>query len=215
MSPPSQPPPSHQIPGVPSKSIGGAAYLVGVVVLLGLAVGLFVWKKNQPATTITAQSAAVTATAPSASAKPPALMYAPPPPPKIEEEPDAGAPQMKGTAPKGTGAPAGTGVPSGPCSSKCEGTASGALKAALLGKAQTAQGCYQRALRTSDVSGKMTVSVQVSSTGSVCSASIANDSLNSPEVASCVLGRFRGQSLPPPDGGCVTVNIPISFQSKQ
>ena len=87
--------------------------------------------------------------------------------------------------------------------------------AALVGKAQTAQGCYQRALRTTDVSGSMTVSVQVSSTGSVCNVSIANDTLHSPEVSSCVLGRFRGQSLPPPNGGCITANIPISFKSKQ
>jgi hypothetical protein len=214
VSAPSQPPPSHDIPGVPSKSIGGAAYLVGVVVLLALAVALFVWKKNQPAT-VTAQSATVTAPAASTPAPPP-LMYAPPPPPKIEEEPDAGASAPKGVpVAKGTGSPAGTAAPVGGCGSKCEGTMSGALQAALVGKAQTAQGCYQRALRTSDVSGSMTVSVQVSNTGSVCNVSIANDTLHSAEVSSCVLGRFRGQSLPPPNGGCITANIPISFKSKQ
>jgi len=213
---PSQPPPSENIPGVPSKSIGGAAYLVGVVVLLALAIGLFVWKKNQPSTTVTSQSAVVTASAPSASAPAaPQLMYAPPPPPKLEEEPDAGVAPKGVPVAKGTGGPAGTAVPVGPCSAKCDGTMSGGLQAALVGKAQTAQGCYQRALRTTDVSGSMTVSVQVSSTGSVCNVSIANDTLHSPEVSSCVLGRFRGQSLPPPNGGCITANIPISFKSKQ
>lgn len=216
MPAPSQPPPSENIPGVPSKSLGGAAYLVGVVVLLALAIGLFVWKKNQPTTTVTAQSATVTASAPAASSPAaPALMYAPPPPPKIEEEPDAGVVAKGGSLPKGTGAPAGTGAPVGPCSAKCDGTMSGALQAALVGKAQTAQGCYQRALRTTDVSGSMTVSVQVSNAGSVCNVSIANDTLHSAEVSSCVLGRFRGQSLPPPNGGCITANIPISFKSKQ
>jgi hypothetical protein len=213
---PSQPPPSENIPGVPSKSLGGAAYLVGVVVLLALAVGLFVWKKNQPTATVTSQSATVTASAPAASTPAaPALMYAPPPPPKLEEEPDAGAAPKGAPVAKGTGGPAGTAAPVGPCSAKCDGPSSGALNAALSGRAQTAQGCYQRALRTTDVSGSLTVSVQVSSTGSVCNVGIVNDTLHSPEVSSCVLGRFRGQSFPPPSGNCSTVNIPISFKSKQ
>jgi hypothetical protein len=61
----------------------------------------------------------------------------------------------------------------------------------------------------------MTVSVQVGPSGSVCNASLAADSVHSSEIASCVLNRFRGQSFPPPSGGCVTVNIPISFTIKQ
>ena len=86
---------------------------------------------------------------------------------------------------------------------------------ALRAKAQSATGCYQRALRTSEVSGSMTVSVQVGPSGSVCSASIVNDSVHSAEVSTCVLSRFRGQTFPPPTEGCVTVGIPISFTIKQ
>ena len=60
----------------------------------------------------------------------------------------------------------------------------------------------------------MTVRVQVGPSGSVCSASLTNDSVHSGEISSCVLGRFRGQSFPAP-GECATVDIPISFTIKQ
>ena len=150
----------------------------------------------------------VTATAPP-KAEAPVSLYAPPPPPKLDEEDagvDAGAPPQKsGAGPVGPG----------PCSGTCTGQATGALQSALRSRAQSAQGCYNRALRTSEVSGSMTVSVQVGAGGQVCSASLANDSVHSNEISSCVLGRFRGQSFPPPSGGCVTVNIPISFTIKQ
>ena len=57
--------------------------------------------------------------------------------------------------------------------------------------------------------------MQVGPSGQVCNASLANDSVHSNEIATCVLSRFRGQTFPPPSGGCVTVNIPISFTIKQ
>ena len=60
----------------------------------------------------------------------------------------------------------------------------------------------------------MTVSVQVGPSGQVCSAAITNDSVHSNEISQCVLGRFRSGSFPPPTGGCVTANIPISFTIK-
>jgi hypothetical protein len=61
----------------------------------------------------------------------------------------------------------------------------------------------------------MTVSVQVASTGAVCSAALIEDTVGSGEIASCVLGRFRGKSFPPPKSGCVVVNVPINFTIKQ
>ena len=203
---PSDPPPSSQLPG--RSSSGGGLYLLGALLLIGAAAMLYVWKK--PAQ-VTPQATTVTATA---SAKPPAdepvALYAPPPPPKLDEL-DAGVDAGKPAA-KGTGGPATAGP--GPCGS-CTGTATGALQSALRGRAQSAQGCYNRALRTSEVSGSMTVSVQVGPSGQVCAASLAADSVHSNEISTCVLGRFRGQSFPPPTGGCVTVNIPISFAIKQ
>lgn len=204
MPEPSQPP-----PGIPEKS-GGGLYLIGALVLVGAAAALFFWKRS-PSTPTTPQTVVVTA---SATAKPeaPQMLYAPPPPPKLDDEPDAGA--DAGAAP--TKAAGGPGVPGpGPCGGACNGQATPALQSALRGRAQSAQGCYNRALRTSEVSGSLTVSVQVGPSGQVCSASLANDTVHSNEVSSCVLGRFRGQSFPAPSGGCVTVNIPISFTIKQ
>ncbi len=199
----SQPPPSTK---VPEKS-GGGLYLLGALLLVGAALALFYWK--QSGATSTPQSATVVS-APPPRKEEPVTLYAPPPPPKLDEEDagvDAGAPAQKsgGSGPVGPG----------PCGAACVGQATGPLQSALRSRAQSAQGCYNRALRTSEVSGSMTVSVQVGPSGQVCNASLANDTVHSNEVSSCVLGRFRGQSFPPPSGGCVTVNIPIAFTIKQ
>jgi TonB family protein len=202
---PSQPPPSSRIP---EKSSGGGLYLVGAVLLVAAALGLYFWKRPSP--TATPQAATVVVSASPPKIEEPAALYAPPPPPKLDEEDagvDAGPPAQKS---------GGRAVGPGPCAGSCDGrTAGGALQSALRGRAQSAQGCYNRALRTSEVSGSMTVRVQVGPSGQVCSASLANDSVHSNEIASCVLGRFRGQTFPPPQDGCVTVDIPIAFTIKQ
>lgn len=205
MAPPSVPPPSSKIPG---NSSGSGAYIVGFVALAGLVAALLLWKKcSAPQPTATPQAVTVSATA---TQEAPISLNAPPPPPKIEDLPDAGSDAGK-VASKGTtnGAPG-----PGPCGN-CAGSAPDGLKSALRSTAQSAQGCYQRALRTSEVSGSMTVAVNVSSTGGVCGVSIVNDSTNSGEVRSCVLGKFQGRTFPAPSGGCVSVNIPISFTIKQ
>ncbi|WP_437733064.1 AgmX/PglI C-terminal domain-containing protein [Sorangium sp. So ce1335] len=200
------PPSSQQIPG---KSGNSGLYIAGMVVLAALMAGLLYWKmRPEPAAPTPAPTAAVPVA--SKPADPPPL-FAPPPPPPVDEVEDAGADAGKvasGQSPAATG--------KSPCSGKCgDGASSPALDSAVLGLARSAQGCYNRALRTSEVSGKLTVSVQVASTGAVCSASILNDTVGSGEIASCVLGRFRGKSLPPPQSGCVVVNVPINFTIKQ
>jgi TonB family protein len=200
---------------IPGRSSGSGPYILGIVVLAVLAAGL-IWKVKTAPSTPESVSTVVVAAPPSAPPpEAPQLMAAPPPPPKLDED-DGGPPDasVKPSAPRVAGSGAAAPGP-GPCGGPCQGSASGALSSALRSTAQTAQGCYNRALRTSEVSGSMTVSVQVGPNGSVCSASLANDSVHSNEVASCVLGRFRSKTFPPPSGGCVTVNIPISFTIKQ
>lgn len=199
--PASTPPPSSQIPG---KSGGSGPYIAGVLVLAVLLGGLILWRIRSsdpppaPPPIVSVQK----------TSEPPVPQFSPPPPPKIEEV-DAGA---EDAGPKTAGKPGGG---AGPCSGKCNGAASAALQSALRGTAQSAQGCYNRALRTSAVSGSLTVSVQVGANGAVCGASISNDSVGSREISQCVLGRFQGKTFPPPDGGCMTVNIPVSFTIKQ
>lgn len=209
MTSPSQPPPSSKIPG---RSSGSGLYLIGIVLLALGALGLFLWKRGS---TIVVEQPQVTAP-PTAATTAEALpqLYAPPPPPKIEEEPDAGAKASTSGQPSSKGP--GVAAPGpGQCGGRCDGPGSPALQAALRTTAQSAQGCYNRALRTSEASGRLVVSVQVASNGSVCSASLAEDAVHSGEISSCVLGRFRGHTFPPPQGGCATVNIPISFAIKQ
>jgi hypothetical protein len=136
----------------------------------------------------------------------------PPPPPPPKEEPDAGADSGaqagQGGGVKGAGA-------STACSKCGEGQSSAALQSALSSAAQSAQGCYNRAIQRSAVSGRLSVSVQVGQNGAVCGAAITNDSVHSGDISSCVLGRFRGRTFPAPQSGCVVVNIPINFTIKE
>jgi len=201
----SQPPPSGQIPGKPRNS---GLYIAGIAVLCALMGGLLYWRfRPEPAPSAPTPTAATTAQP--APAEPPPV-FAPPPPPPPEEVADAGATAAK---PSGSGVGA---AGKGPCGGRCgDGEPSSALTSAVNGAAQSARGCYNRALRTAEVSGRMVVSIQVGSTGAVCSASIAEDSVQSSEISSCVLGRFRGKSFPPPTSGCVVVNVPINFTIKQ
>ena len=179
----SKPPPSSEIPGAPQG--GGGPYLVGILVLAALAGALFVWKRSMREPTAlpllsTAVSAAITS-------RPEAPVFAPPPPPKLDDEPiaasDGDAGKVKSTGPSGPG----------PCGNSCAGQATGALQSALTSHARSAQGCYNRALRNSEVSGKLRVSVQVGQGGQVCSASIVEDTVHSTEVSSCVRVALSGR----------------------
>jgi outer membrane biosynthesis protein TonB len=202
--PASTPPPSSAIPG---KSGGAGPYIGGVLLLAVLIGGLVCWKMKSAPGDNPAPAPIVSMAQPEPQPTP---QFAPPPPPKIEEE-DAGTdagPKVAGTGKGGTPSPTG-------CGGKCDFASGSALNSALTSTARSAQGCYNRALRTSEVSGSLTVSVQVGPNGQVCSAGIVNDSVHSGEISSCVLGRFRGKTFPAPQGGCATVNIPINFTIKQ
>lgn len=187
---------------VPEKS-GAGMYLLFALLLLAAAGGLyFATRKDPPPPPPVSE----------AVKPPPPVMDtpAPPPPPSAEEvvEVDAGTDAgPKKVASGGSGG--------GSCSKCGEGKPSGALNSAIRNAAGAAQGCYRRALRQNAASGSMTVSVQVGSTGNVCGASIVNDSVGSSEISNCVLGRFKGQNFPPPESGCVVVNVPISFKLQE
>ncbi len=187
-----------------SKS-GSGVYLIGVLLLAGAIGGIvyFTHKdppKTEPTTTL--------------EVKPPEPVHnvpPPPPPPKLEDLPDAG--DDAGDAGKAEVKPSsGSGAGGGVCSKCTEGVTSSALNSKVQSLAGSAQGCYNRALRSSAASGKIVVSVQVGANGSVCSAAITNDTVGSGEISQCVLGRFRSASLPPPEKGCVTIQVPINFK---
>lgn len=233
--PDSDPPPPDEIPGVSS---GAGLYLTGIIILALASAGLLYWRfRERPPQVVQTQ-------APVAAGKDaqlnPGVYNAPPPPPPPSETAKGGA-ASQGTAaaktassaspgasaagasatpgssatPGAPGAASAAPVGAGPCSACGEGQFSGALTSALQSAAAGARACYNRALKTSEVSGSINVSVQVGSTGAVCGASITKDTVGSGEIAACVLAKFQGKSFPAPQSGCVVVNIPIKFEIKQ
>jgi hypothetical protein len=89
------------------------------------------------------------------------------------------------------------------------------LESKVAARAGMARGCYNRALRQSEASGSLTVSVSIGADGSVCSSRIVKDTVRSPAISSCVLSKFSGVSFPRPKVGCVVINIPIAFKTKK
>ena len=186
----------------PPPTSGGAIYVVLAVALVVAIIGLVYWKlkgSDAPATALTAAPVATTA----------APLAEPPPPPPPVDEPvaavDAGPTRVATT---NYGGPCG--VP------RCGGSINNALSSAVSARAGAARPCYERALRVnSNLQGKLTVSVRVDPQGNVCSASITQDAVRSPEVSNCVTGMFRSAKFPPPTGGCMDVNIPLNFTPRE
>ncbi len=196
-----------QSPSVAPQSGGNGPYLVGIVVLLLLGGGIYyATRGNAPTPPV----------APLKSAEPITEQAPPPPPPP--PPPPAEEPSAEPTASAKAGA-SGVGMRGGapsPCSAKCAaGTAPPALRQEISAIASTAKGCYNRALRTGEASGSITVAVRISPNGQVCGASIARDDLHSNEISQCVIGRFSGRTFTAPQQGCVTVEVPIRFELKQ
>jgi TonB family protein len=187
----------------PPKQSGSGMYLLFALLLAAAAVGLWLATRKAPPPP-TVQTAA-------APKEPEPVMNtpAPPPPPKEEDLVEDAGPADAGPKKVGTGGGGGS------CAKCGEGKPSAALNSAVRNAAGAAQGCYRRALRQSAAAGSMTVSVQVGSAGNVCGASIVNDSVGSPEISNCVLSRFRGSNFPPPEQGCVIVNVPINFKLQE
>lgn len=119
-------------------------------------------------------------------------------------------------APFDAGGPAKPAVAYNPCSNKCTGTASGALSSALSSRAGSARPCYEHALRgNASLQGKLMINVRLDTQGSVCAASVVQDAIHSAEVSNCVLNMFRSAKFPAPTGGCVEVNVPLSFVPRE
>lgn len=201
---PSMPDSTH---GVPSKGNGGMIAL-GVIMLLA-AGGLVVWKMQSKAS-----EPEVVEEAPAAKAvEPPApvLDNAPPPPPSEEEIEEEEKEEEKAAAATGPARPAG---PAG-CSGSCTGSMTPALNSALGARGGMSRSCYNTALRrNAGLEGKMTVSVRLSPNGSVCGASISNNTVGDPSIGSCVLSKFRSAKFPAPQGGCIDTAVPLNFTKK-
>jgi outer membrane biosynthesis protein TonB len=186
----------------PPPKTGSGGFIAAAAVMLLLMGGLIYWKVSgdrDPPSPVVTTPPVLTETAPRLEAPPP-------PPPKLEEVEDAGKKVVKQVRSTPSG---------GGCAGECTGTAPAALQGALRAKAGAARGCYERALRQNAMlQGKLMVAVRVGPQGQICSANVVNDSLGDPGVASCVLGMIRSSSVPPPNGGCVDVQVPMNFVPK-
>ena len=186
----------------PPKSGGSGPIIIAAVLMLLLIGGLIVWKVTGSSDTPKPPPPVTTTT----SAQPALDEPPPPPPPPVEE--DAGKPDEKPKAKVASG-------PS-PCSKACTGSASGGLQSALSGRAAQSRGCYETALRNNTtLEGTMTIAVKVGPDGSVCGARVVSDGLHDPGVTNCVINKFAGAKLPPAEGGCAEVNVPLRFMPKR
>ncbi|MCC6215246.1 MAG: AgmX/PglI C-terminal domain-containing protein [Polyangiaceae bacterium] len=184
----------------PPQKSNNTAFIGAAALMLLVMGGLIYWKLGQSAPTPEVKAP------PPPPPKPTIEDTLPPPPPPPEPTASAAEPTQKKVRGGGGG---------GGCAGECAGRSTPQLESALRSKAGQARGCYERALRqNSMLQGKLTVAVRVGPTGEVCSASIAQDSVGS-GVGACVLGMFRGGSLPPPQGGCVDTAVPLNFVPKQ
>ena len=203
----SQPPsPSMRVPaGVPPS--GSGKYVFIALLLVGAIAATIAWKRCQS-----------TALPPTSSSTPDAsLPPAPsrnsdddiPLPPVIEDAGNADADAGKKSVVVSSGAQ---------CDAKqCFGEATPEIQTALAFRAKQAHRCYDNALaQDPTLRGKISIAVRIGTNGATCSAGVASNELTSaPSVGSCVAGYFRGQAFPLPKGGCVDVNIPISFVPRQ
>lgn len=203
MSSPTPPPePSDSlIPPTRSHAPALIAVAMGMAVVGG---GLLWWKLGgaSPAHASAALPPAASSPAERLTAAPPP----PPPPPAASEEPSKSQPEEKRAQ-----------LPAqvSPCSASCKGSVTNQLVSALRSKAGAARSCYERALRQNEMlQGRMTIGVRVGTNGSVCGANVVSDSLGDPSVASCVTRMIRAGALPAPTGGCVDVQVPLSFVGK-
>lgn len=97
----------------------------------------------------------------------------------------------------------------------CHGSIDEAVQRELSARAARGRSCYENLLRRDPRrEGRLMVTVKVSETGSIDSASIAQDELGDLETSECVLASFREPLRSTATGNCAVVNIPLRFQRK-
>ncbi|HKU37965.1 MAG TPA: AgmX/PglI C-terminal domain-containing protein [Polyangiales bacterium] len=184
---------------------GNTKYIVGGVVLLLLAMGVFFFGLQKPA-------------------QAPAPEPPPPPPPAaervnpmakpeliIEETPDAGKPQEE------------TANPDKPKRVikevrdewDCAGDlARPALQSVIDANRAQIRSCYERRLKMNNVlAGDLKLRLRVAPNGSVTATAVSG-SLRDNEVFSCVRNIASKWSFPPPQNGCAVVQVPFQFSPK-
>jgi hypothetical protein len=189
----------------PPKSGSGGFLAAAAIMLLAMG-GLIYWKVAGDE--VPSEPVAPPPTVAAKEPEPELDLPPPPPPPPVEKDAAADAEPEKQAVKR---APVNTG-----CSGECGGREAPQLRAVLSGKAAQARGCYERALRQNpQLEGRLAVAMRIGLQGQVCSASLVNDGLGDPAVATCVLQNLRSMTYPAPKGGCVDVQVPMNFVPKK
>ena len=194
---------SESLRPTPASSGGGyAKYLIGLLLLLGGGLGVFLATRSEPAPT------------------PP-----PQPPPKVAErstalaqddlqlpveEPDAGAPPAVAEEPTKK-------KRTGPDPWACQGDVPAQeIKALLADRQVQIRSCYEKRLRVDNtLQGTLRLQVRIGNDGKV-DATRAGGTLRDPEVFNCVQTLAKKWSFPAPTGGnCAVFDAPYTFTPKQ
>jgi hypothetical protein len=96
----------------------------------------------------------------------------------------------------------------------CLGKITPALQAELMRRAHDTKPCYDRTLvKKRNATGHLTVQVRIGKSGGICSDKVVEDGIGDEKLAVCARSAFEGSAgtLPPPEGGCIVVNVPMSF----
>jgi outer membrane biosynthesis protein TonB len=188
-----------------AKSGNNTKYILGGLLLLGAAVGMWMLLQQPP----------------------PAPAAAPAPPPKpaepervnpmaqpdliLEEEKDAGVPVPQAVAPKRTG----------PKVVRDEWDCQGDVERAALQRVIDAnrvqiRNCYERRLKVNNIlQGDLKLKMKIGSSGNMALTSVTG-TLRDSEVFGCVKAIAQKWNFPPPSGGnCAVVQVPFQFAPKQ
>jgi TonB family protein len=88
----------------------------------------------------------------------------------------------------------------------------GAIQKVVNSHLYQVQGCYERQLaQNPSLAGKATFQWTINTSGGVSGVRIAQSSIASVEVMSCIQGAIQRWSFPKPEGGSVTVTYPFAF----
>jgi hypothetical protein len=191
----------------PGKSQGGGnlKYILGGVLLLGGAIGVFVLLRSPAPATAPATHASAPASAERVNpmAQPELI---------LEEQKDAGQPvelaeaeKPKRAAPRDTRG-----------EWECDGDLSRtALQTVIDNNRAQVRNCYERRLKVNNVlQGDLKLKIKVGSNGQIAAAAVGG-TLKDNEVFGCVRTLAQRWSFPPPTGGaCAVVQVPFQFSPK-
>ena len=97
----------------------------------------------------------------------------------------------------------------------CRGTPPLSAVPAISGRAAEGRKCYEELLRRAPkAEGYLLIELIISESGEMHPVSAVEDSIQDSELTECVMSLFEAVAVPPPDGGCARVRVPMRFVPK-